>query len=404
MNVYRIDWETMVDRPLVANLAAAAGLAAAPTVTAAKPALARILKMTGGWPYATAKPGQAARRAFALRLLGEAFGQTLGTTPQQVPGLELGPAQDGMRAITTVARVEVNIAGVSELMTVPALTARLAQAIVDERLHGGYLRSMTDLANRIEGVGPALSGKLGPYLGFMPPSAPRIGTSGDLAQDLRALLAQETASDPAVRFLRALDRVAMHVAANAHPHTLNQLPRAAKVPEFPDSVLAPRTSLLPGKHYYYHVRDAIRGAEARVDVAMFHIALPTSDHPTKRLLDALAEAHERGVRVRVLVDRDRPTDPYNSAVINAAAVNFLLDAGVSVRVDAPGNLLHSKFLVIDADRTIIGSHNWSAGSYFGFDDLSVDVESSAFARSARRRFDDLWRDGERASRSRPPQN
>jgi len=105
MTVYRIDWGAMIDRPLVAVLAAAAGLAAAPTVTAAKPALARILEMSGGWPYVTAKPGQAAQRAFALRLVGEAFAQALGTTAQQVPGLELGSAEDGMRAIATVTRV-----------------------------------------------------------------------------------------------------------------------------------------------------------------------------------------------------------------------------------------------------------------------------------------------------------
>jgi phosphatidylserine/phosphatidylglycerophosphate/cardiolipin synthase-like enzyme len=87
-------------------------------------------------------------------------------------------------------------------------------------------------------------------------------------------------------------------------------------------------------------------------------------------------------------------------VINAAAVNFLLDAGLKVHVDAARKLLHSKFLVIDADRTIIGSHNWSAGSYFGFDDLSVDVASPAFARTTRQRFEDLWRRGTRASRDR----
>jgi cardiolipin synthase len=133
---------------------------------------------------------------------------------------------------------------------------------------------------------------------------------------------------------------------------------------------------------------------------MFHIALPRRDHPTLRLLDALIAAADRGLRVRVLVDRDRAADPYKSTVINAAAVNYLLDGGVTVRVDAARKLLHSKFLVIDDERTIIGSHNWSAGSYFGFDDFSVEVVSARFAAQARRRFATLWAKGERASRSR----
>ena len=190
----------------------------------------------------------------------------------------------------------------------------------------------------------------------------------------------------------------MHVGGHPHPHTRFHLTRAAKIDAPPETVAAPRTALLSGKRYYYHVRDAIRVAQERVDVAMFHIALPVEDHPTRQLLDALVEARARDVRVRVLVDRDRPSDPYNSTVINAAAIAFLLDGGVTVRVDASRKLLHSKFLVIDANHTIMGSHNWSAGSYFGFDDLSVDVESSALARITRQRFQTLWAHGVR-----PPQ-
>jgi hypothetical protein len=108
-NVYRIDLG--VDRPRAGRQpAAAAGLAPAPTVAAARPALARILASCGGWPYATAKPTARVRRAFALRLLGDAFGQVLGPAPQQAPGITLAPARDGMRAITLVTRVEVNLA------------------------------------------------------------------------------------------------------------------------------------------------------------------------------------------------------------------------------------------------------------------------------------------------------
>ena len=77
------------------------------------------------------------------------------------------------------------------------------------------------------------------------------------------------------------------------------------------------------------------------------------------------------------VDRDRDDDPYRSTVINAAAVAWLRDAGVAVRQDATETLLHSKFVVIDADLTLIGSHNWTAGSYFRFDDLTLAIRSTA---------------------------
>lgn len=398
MSAYRIEWAALIDRPLVEELAAAAGLDSVPTLAAVRPALATILASSGGWPYATAKPARAAQRAFALRLVGEACAQTLGARPPQLPGFEIGDAQDGIRPITLVARVEVNLADAATLAAVPGLGTAMAQAIVDERLQAGPLHDLADLIERIDGIGPTRGRRLAPFLGFTPPSAIGVGATGELAADLASLLAQETGATATERLLRVLDRVSMHVAGHPHPHTRFRLPRAAKIDARPDAVAAPRTALLSGNRYYYHVRDAIRAAQERVDVAMFHIALPVENHPTRQLLDALVEAQARAVRVRVLVDRDRPNDPYNSTVINAAAIAVLLDGGVTVRVDASRKLLHSKFLVIDADHTIIGSHNWSAGSYFGFDDLSIDVESTALARLTRQRFQALWASGVRPPR------
>ena len=131
MSAYRIDWAALVDRPLVEELAAAAGLDSVPTLAAVRPALATILASSGGWPYAAAKPARAAQRAFALRLVGEACAQTLGARPPQLPGFEIGDAQDGIRPITLVPRVEVNLADAATLAAVPGLGTAMAQAIVD---------------------------------------------------------------------------------------------------------------------------------------------------------------------------------------------------------------------------------------------------------------------------------
>jgi phosphatidylserine/phosphatidylglycerophosphate/cardiolipin synthase-like enzyme len=99
------------------------------------------------------------------------------------------------------------------------------------------------------------------------------------------------------------------------------------------------------------------------------------------------------VAVRVLTDSDRVEDPYLSTVINGPAIAVLRGAGVPVRVDTPEALLHSKFLVIDDDLAVVGSHNWSAGSYFTFDDLSLALRSAALAAELAARFDGLWAGG-----------
>ena len=107
-------------------------------------------------------------------------------------------------------------------------------------------------------------------------------------------------------------------------------------------------------------------------------------------MQALVRAHQRGVAVRVLVDRDGKSDPYHSTLINSAAKKFLIDAGVACRSDSSARLLHSKYLVIDSSLVVLGSHNWSAGSYFDFDDLTLALSSAPLAGELLPRFDTQW--------------
>jgi phosphatidylserine/phosphatidylglycerophosphate/cardiolipin synthase-like enzyme len=126
---------------------------------------------------------------------------------------------------------------------------------------------------------------------------------------------------------------------------------------------------------------------------MFHIASPSETHPTRKLLDALGAARQRGVSVRVLMDQDRKTDPYLSTIINTPARKLLEAANVPVRFDTAERLLHSKFLVIDQTVAVIGSHNWSAGSFFNFDDLTLVISSPELAAELTQRFVRLWGTG-----------
>jgi hypothetical protein len=123
--------------------------------------------------------------------------------------------------------------------------------------------------------------------------------------------------------------------------------------------------VLWGKTYYPWLLSALKESKSSIEVAMFHAALPDEDHhPTRKLLDALVAAVNSGVAVRVLLDRDKKGDPYGSTIINTPAFDLLTKAGVGVRLDAPDHLLHSKVVVLDRRIVVIGSHNWSCGSYF----------------------------------------
>jgi len=122
---------------------------------------------------------------------------------------------------------------------------------------------------------------------------------------------------------------------------------------------------------------------------MLRFASP--DHPTRNLLDALIQAQARGVEVKVILDRDRPRDPYLSTVINSAAKSYLERGGVSCRFDREQTLMHLKFVIVDKAISVIGSHNGSAGSFFHYDDISLVVDGERLAEQLTTRFDSLWK-------------
>jgi hypothetical protein len=197
------------------------------------------------------------------------------------------------------------------------------------------------------------------------------------------------------RLVAALEEVVLYVAA--HPHPCTHLDRKRDDLEPRDAGLgaaatarASRVRVLTDGSYYRHLIGLLEGVRERVDVCLFYIALPQPGHPTQKLLDALARKADAGCKVRVLVDQDGKDDPYRSHLINAAAVAFLSSSGVEVKGDPTERLLHSKSVVIDESVVVIGSHNWTAGSFFHYADASVAISGAQACRLWRTRFDGLW--------------
>jgi len=67
---------------------------------------------------------------------------------------------------------------------------------------------------------------------------------------------------------------------------------------------------------------------------------------------ALVEAHQRGVRVEVLLDKSQRTERYSSAT-------FLIHAGISTFIDARHAIAHNKVMVIDGQTVLTGSFNFT---------------------------------------------
>lgn len=70
------------------------------------------------------------------------------------------------------------------------------------------------------------------------------------------------------------------------------------------------------------------------------------------IADALIKAHERGVKVRILLDKSNLKDKWSKRSV-------LVDSGVDVGIDKVSGIAHNKVMIIDEETVITGSYNFT---------------------------------------------
>jgi phosphatidylserine/phosphatidylglycerophosphate/cardiolipin synthase-like enzyme len=70
------------------------------------------------------------------------------------------------------------------------------------------------------------------------------------------------------------------------------------------------------------------------------------------IAQALVQAHERGVKVEVILDESQQTEKYSEA-------DFLYNMGIPTKIDAKHAIAHNKIIIIDGLVVITGSFNFT---------------------------------------------
>lgn len=152
-------------------------------------------------------------------------------------------------------------------------------------------------------------------------------------------------------------------------------------------------AVLDDTDYYHFLIEVLKRAQERIWIIMFFMRFEDEEaYPTDLLFDKLLSAKSRGVEIKVILDRDAEGEVYGSRVINEEAYNFFVKNGIQVTWDSEDVVTHTKMVLIDDRHLIIGSHNWTAGSFFAYDDKSVYIESEILAEKAHQYFDNLWKE------------
>jgi phosphatidylserine/phosphatidylglycerophosphate/cardiolipin synthase-like enzyme len=125
-----------------------------------------------------------------------------------------------------------------------------------------------------------------------------------------------------------------------------------------------------------------RSARMYLDAACYTFSLDS-------IADELIAAKNRGVNVRIILDRSQSGQTWCPASRLAAA-------GIPVRINTHSGLMHDKFLVADGRSVATGSFNWTAAAVQKNDEnLVVFLGETAVASAFAVQFDQMWHDTSR---------
>lgn len=93
------------------------------------------------------------------------------------------------------------------------------------------------------------------------------------------------------------------------------------------------------------VVEAVNSARKTLDVQAYSFT-------STEIAKAIREAHERGVKVRVVLDKSNESGKYSGAT-------YLFNAGVPVWIDSKHAIAHNKVMIIDGANLITGSFNFT---------------------------------------------
>jgi phosphatidylserine/phosphatidylglycerophosphate/cardiolipin synthase-like enzyme len=132
----------------------------------------------------------------------------------------------------------------------------------------------------------------------------------------------------------------------------------------------------PGEGPLRAIVQLIEEARGSIDVCVFTV---TDD----RLSRALLQAHQRGIRVRMVSDDEKALDA-------GSDMERLRDAGIPVRLDRAPAHMHHKFAVFDRMRLLTGSYNWTRSAADVNHENVLVSDDPRLVQPFCRAFDDLW--------------
>ncbi len=122
--------------------------------------------------------------------------------------------------------------------------------------------------------------------------------------------------------------------------------------------------------------EAMDAARLSVDLAIYSLSLNS-------IRDALLRAHDRGVRVRVVMESDN---------LDRVDPQRLIEAGIPILGDRREGLMHNKFVVIDNSEVWMGSMNLTDSGAYQDNNEIIRIRSVKMAENYTKEFEEMFVD------------
>lgn len=141
---------------------------------------------------------------------------------------------------------------------------------------------------------------------------------------------------------------------------------------------APQIKILfsPQDNCAQEIVSEIDKAKDYVYVAMYYFT-------SRPIAQALIRARDRGVDVKVCLDKEQPTYEYSKS-------RFLENEGINIKLIGGSGIMHNKFCIVDDRITLTGSYNWTARADLENDENLLVIESKQIAMIYKEQFNKFW--------------
>ncbi|MFK7787967.1 MAG: phospholipase D-like domain-containing protein [Phycisphaeraceae bacterium] len=131
----------------------------------------------------------------------------------------------------------------------------------------------------------------------------------------------------------------------------------------------------PGEMGLEMIMRELRDAKRSLDICVFTIT-------DNRISDTIIDAHRSGIAVRIITDNDKQFD-------DGSDIARMVRADVPTRFDPDTDHMHHKFAIVDGQRLITGSYNWTRGATRNHENVTV-LSEQQLVESFVKEFNHLW--------------